>query len=338
MNLNLHIGFSKTGTTTLQENLFSELPNYLGKSKKNEFKNSTALVNELTKLYLRYSINDTENLKTDVYNWINNCHENYSQFESVIISSEDFTKWPTNNPNNNCFPFDESLSTSSFSKRTKTPPIIEFLELYLKPYWKSGDVKILLTIRNQPEWLASRYAELSDRIQNSCQRNFENQVSKIISTNDPYIDWMNWIIQLERIVSRKNLLVALMEEMDKPTYWIEIATFFGFEISNSSTLISSTNRVNILYLEKRNVWALKQFRIRQVVARNWIRRTKRNHFRSLVLKIIDILDKSSNWALSKRKTIELNDQTRIGILEFVSESNNKLDQYLVKDLRRFGYL
>lgn len=139
----------------MQENILSSVPGYLG------IVQSKKLEDDLGKQFARlvpreynYVINDEE-----IELWISTVlklkKSRWPKAERLILSNEDLTN----------------------------RAIAPFLKYFSENYWTSGQVKVLMIVRNQPEWLCSNYIQLTNRNSKASQQHFEKQVRHLLNTD-----------------------------------------------------------------------------------------------------------------------------------------------------------
>ena len=99
-------------------------------------------------------------------------------------------------------------------RRTGKPPVADFISELTCSLSSLCRVHVVLVLRNQPDFLASLYAQLSPGRTGRGQEDFENRVIALLDDGDPFLDWHLLATELLEAVggSRKNLLVAFLEE------------------------------------------------------------------------------------------------------------------------------
>ena len=226
MDLILHIGLPKTGTTTIQW-LVRDCPGYFAR--------------DSSKLKKICRTRQGENWYRAAQRWSRDLQHKFQHrgmpYETILLSSEAvFTthpkayrqKWPI---------FVRDLPHETIN-RLRQPSAADYLQAIQK-VWPHGQVKVLLTLRNQPDWLASLYSQLSDRIKQASQADFEHEIRDLISRGDDYIDWSQKIDSIQNVVGADNLQVLLLEDIHRPSYWENFARFTGINDSIDPDQIAS---------------------------------------------------------------------------------------------------
>lgn len=344
-DLILHIGLPKTGTTTLQEKYFCKLPNYLGRSMVMNLNPGNN--HEIQELYKIVGIRGKTTNGNSVINWAEHIlalkKSMNPELSYLFLSDEELAPYSCKY-NRKSMPIRHGMGRNGKEvEKIKDLPIIRFLDDFSKNVWQEGSVKVILTLRNQPEWLASLYCQLSDRIPNASQRNFEQQVNRIIIRNDPYINWYEWIINLQNILGKRNVLVLLLEEISNPLYLNQITEFIGVSFDETCGLIKKFNLNE--RKTKNNTWCIRPLkkRILEEIAISYWGFGRAKNLSNIGLKVAKrvglVCDPVfHNVALKSRdKEIVLTEETRSRILQHVKPFNKKLFNYLGRDIESLGY-
>ena len=128
--------------------------------------------------------------------WDNSIHRNvfvnmvshYKQKteKPIILSDENFSL--------NAKFFNFSEAQKGVSPRLLMQHLIKLSDL--TKYLGFSGIKVLMTVREQSTWLASRYAQSAYTMQNACQLDFVNRVKKIIKVKDvkdTKFEWLNYL-------------------------------------------------------------------------------------------------------------------------------------------------
>lgn len=212
MNLVLHIGLPKTGTTTIQRRI-RHCPSYSGR-------HSSSLKNICRTRQGARWFRSAERWAKNLYNLR---YRRDLLHDAMLLSSEAMfvahpavyrLKWPV---------FVRGLHYDTV-QTLREPSTSEYLKA-LQAVWPHGQIKVLLTLRNQPDWLSSLYAQMSNRINSASQRDFESEIQDLIQRGDDYIDWSSWVDKIQNVIGESNLKVLLLEDMHHTTYWEELVQF-----------------------------------------------------------------------------------------------------------------
>ncbi len=108
------------------------------------------------------------------------------------------------------------------------------LGAFARQAWgQRGRVGCLLFIRNQPDWLASMYAQFNDKLRGSGQADFERRVHALLREPLLYggqaIDYDHWYHRLSEALGPAQVLPLLYERIEAPETWSRVAAFTGLE-------------------------------------------------------------------------------------------------------------
>lgn len=241
MHLILHIGLPKAASTTIQSHLLSGRSEYLGKSKDH----SSLVPSEITSRFAKcashnefYSFRDNQRNaqlfatylsalsgnETAAISQIKPCWNFPFDKNHMILSLESLCQWPVSKKASSRWPLGGGPNDNG---RRRPIPVAKFLTDHFIPAWKPfGDLTIVLILRNQPDYLASRYAQDSNRRRNANQADFERQVRALLDSGDASIDWGGLVEDLEEAVGRNALTVMLFEEIGTTSFNEQIKEAF----------------------------------------------------------------------------------------------------------------
>ncbi len=300
-SLIIHIGLPKTGTTTLQDNLFRFHKGYLYKHKG---------LNEKMEIKIREMVFEKKDFNLKEF-------QHLLREDVIFISDENLS-----------FKDNEILFPSSFTSQSL--PIFSVLEK-IKKSQEYKNIKVILTLRNQFDWLPSLYSEFSRNILNASEDDFENKVKEIIEGS--YLDWSNLIEKIEKIIGEENLCVLLLEEMNKYHYWESLYNFIG----SNETLpkIEDVMRAKDNKRKKgHNKWE-----IQMLTLGGYLREKHKLNYRISLLKEKSIIKSLFNFLFFKKRKryIYLKEETRMIIENRVNAFNERLSKKLKRDLKSIGY-
>jgi hypothetical protein len=183
VDLILHIGLGKTGTTTLQQRHFPDLPGYLGRPDIFGQRGRGGRLNQAFVAHCTGQETDLTQWRSDVLRALEG-----RMPEKVVISQERLGYWT--HDGSGFSPVVGLLSDGGRYPRRGQHPIAGFIGDRVIPAWRDlGTVKVLVTLRNQFDWLSSHYAQVSNRIIGASQGDFEHQVRRIVRSGDVYLDY-----------------------------------------------------------------------------------------------------------------------------------------------------
>lgn len=88
-----------------------------------------------------------------------------------------------------------------------------FLRYYLVPYWSVGNIKVVLVLRNQIDYFASLYSQMSHGIVDAGQLNFERQAFDVARNRNHLMDWRAFVEELQEVLGSKNVHVSFFEDL-----------------------------------------------------------------------------------------------------------------------------
>jgi hypothetical protein len=245
------MGLVKTGTTTLQKRCFELFDNTVTTNSTDEWKRK--IRDELVRLVLDF----------DPSIWNRNEGRGYLELlrkacnknaENPFFISREALLFPKF--------FNYVKSCTMFSgERCGRYPVSLHLEAILKNSpWISG-LRVLLTLRNQPQWLASLYAEQSNYVERASQDDFELQVRQLLSDDSldggGFLNWGYLVQDLARVVGKNNVYVLLLEEINMYSYWENLAEATGLPFDPKDFISVSGQRENIRS-DDSAVWSLRR--------------------------------------------------------------------------------
>ncbi len=253
MKLVVHIGLQKTGTTHLQTTLFSRHSAFVGSRgtrilARSEFADLTRFIDEREP-------HDWETASLPVPRWVAALALEVSGEESTLVSHEKLLRQPNllKDPGGGGFPF--------FLER-RAKHIAIFCER-LAP--TSTSPTIIVTIRRQPEFLASLYAQYSHGFVRPSQQDFERKTKEILRRIDEgqpsVLNFLELIRALERELPNARVLVYPLERIGTEEYLSSMAREIGLAAFDPSELLLMTPTYKRSLEE--NVWSLRAPKTRQ---------------------------------------------------------------------------
>lgn len=334
----VHIGFHKTGTTTLQKNVFPFASGYLGKSDR------TSETNIFKSIIT--SIENGKQTNSDLLNWLNRqkilCRnvQNIGDSTNIILSDEALCNLFFGVKRDK-YPYIVGFNEQTKNKKIQISdfPIFDMVD-YLNKNWDLGNVKVLMTIRSQPFYFASRYAQLSNKIINSCQQDFEKQLDEIIKYRHEFANWYSWVVKFIEKLGINNVCVLPLEAINTEAYWDKIRKFTNINIDFKYDSIGE------IVLNQRKVSNTDSWNLRDV-SRSLLRyETKMvmddislislmNYFKGIIRLLLK--KKLLNQSYQESHKIFLTDKVKNKILDSYKYSNTDLDNKLKLNLGLYGY-
>lgn len=338
MNLIVHVGLPKTATTTIQYHLAQSDPvGYLGKFSGYETTNFRQKQELFSKFMSASPVGKNNDIDINkLISWVKDAKQYMveNDVENLIISNERLTsrggsfenRWPIG-------VIDEHYNENN------DRPLPEFIKT-LREYWDFGDVKVILGIRNQPEWLASLYVQRSYRIPGASQKDFECEVDNVLAKRGEYLEWNILIKELQNVLAEEMLQVLLIEDINNELFWRDIAEFTGI-----ISLCCNANNVNL-----RNVNSLGDLKwkinSRAVPDRSYfncqeaLHGNLHNEIKHCYIKCASIMENLfSSIGIGRGKEIHLTEKLINRIWDRYQLSNKELALLLDRDdLSKLGYM
>jgi len=236
-DLIVHIGLQKTGSTTLQDRVLKGISGYLGKTAKHESekeKEADRLFKEFKRIS-RLPFDESGLSSTATYRarqLIQEVRRARPGIKRVIVSDEFFST-PAVGAGSNA----STTSQSCLMPCCHACQIADFLSHFNKQALTDGQVKVVLVLRNQPDWLASMYSQISGHLAHASQSDFERRVDRLIKRRDHYVFWSEWVDNLNAALGQENICVLLMEDMNKTEFWERLFNFMQIDPANADDRI-----------------------------------------------------------------------------------------------------
>ena len=273
IDLVMHVGLSKTATTTIQNRLMKGAACYLGRDDRGEGDFVPAIMD----LARRWPFMPDAEVASRTRAWVDSVAAQSrasAASSTVTLSCEQLLNWRINDT--------DFLKTGLAVSPRNLPwlpegregkwPLAVFLEDHLVPAWsRYGRVRVAVGLRRQADWLASQYAQVSSRLYAPSQSDFERQVEELIARQDPYIFWDRLLEDLSSAVGTANLFVFLFEDLAFPETWTELACFLGLPDGDERITAAQSIKVNQRSESERS-WKLRASRrdlVSQAVDISW---------------------------------------------------------------------
>jgi len=302
-NLSLHIGLPKTGTTSLQSAL-SGVKGYAGRGGPNGI---PGLGKEIRRIMLTNS--------PDV--WLNDVT---AEIRSGLVRAVEKSAFLSpRNGKSAIYSFENLLFTDFFVDERSWyqgsaayTSVDHIRNIIWQCFPKLKELKILITVRKQPDWLASLYAQYSNRIYCASQAHFEKQVKRTIRrfAAVPPLDLELLVAEAESKLQPSTLVVLPVEAISSEAFWENINVWMPLKSFNPSDYpkVTLNKRYSVA-----NHWALRPYRDPP--------RTKLNRLcRKLKCR-------TRNPNLQRRLGIELSSDLRTTIELVYLDSNKELNRY-----------
>ena len=208
--------------------------------------------------------------------------------------------------------------------------------------WIAPNVFVLLTIRAQPQFLASHYAQNSNKIFKASTKGFEHFVSTLTSGVPENIDWSYWKRCLSEAIGDEYIWMLPMEAMSQEAYWLSLAQLLGTEgVEGRAQDHGHENRKRAREEYK---WSLRPFSFKAYAlktakgrfSKQSARFKARRRAARLGAKPVDAVVALGS-PLYRDKTLVLHPAVKADILEKYRDSNRALAAEIGWDLEAMGY-
>ncbi len=258
VDLVLHIGLRKTATTTLQRNVFPRLlgPCHLGKGGVHGRRFATRASRILKK---NAKPEKVDALLSDIEEVVNARRAEGVATPTVVISSETLSGRPGGGS------VLRAVENEAFVATVPAEFPLFTGVVTMRAAWKqrfNGDLKLVLTIRDQAPMLASEYAQLSAYLLHPSQHDFEDRVRRHLASGDQYLNYYAWAHAMEQAVGRANCLLLRVSSIGTPEGDARLSRFLG-AVDATAFEADSRNITNANVSQKSdpNTWAVRSFRL-----------------------------------------------------------------------------
>ena len=222
MKLVIHVGYPKTGSTTLQYGLFKYLHD----------------VGQIHLKMWRQNISDeplTDRLSSLLFqkNPISDKYKQLRQDKLNFISDESLTA-PIRLRQNDFG--DEIENPNKFPSILKTTFTTEF--------GYDLDIKILVVLRNQAELLYSQYVEEYKLILYKSIDLLHNKRGELDLTGMDIYDYSTYLETLQKSFGKENIVVCLFEDWkhDPSTFFTQISSIVSVDINHVADILTRTHK------------------------------------------------------------------------------------------------
>lgn len=316
-----HIGQSRAASTALQRDLFR----------------SIGAIGSLSRISKFHELRDA---------FLTKSPDIWKESEGIRLANE-LLKYQNNGT---ILYSEDALSNSLIFQNLDHPYVLNYpqnlishLENFKKYAWdKRGRVSVIFIIRNQSDWLASRYTKsmndafrlhkISKHLTFDYQNDFEKRIENIISDSGYLSNGLRYdliIESLSDILGKENILPLIFEEISEPIFLKKFIDFTGFkEIDVNHFQKRKLNRYTRTSDSQSSSWMIRanHFRIR----------SKYQFINYLFNGIGKRIEPYFNFA-TLNKSIHLDKKLRIKIKNYYKESNIRLSKLCGIDLSKYNY-
>lgn len=330
----------------LQNHIFPTIPGYLGKNGHARGLLDEKMIRDFKKTAFSVRFLSRESVNNNTNQFINSILSRCRTAQSpdyLVLSEEGLCAWPTTNSEYGKWPVGSRVDAELCRKRPM--PFTQFLGENLLPEWKKyGDIQVVLTLRNQADYLASLYAQKSQYRRGACQEDFERQVNELLAADDPSIDWSAVAQDLDNVVGRDNVTILLFEDIGHPRFWDNLCHTFGVEAFAPETFSGESTPKENRKGKGSSTWQISPSRDAMpsnILATYWPQKWpgKQMVVEGARRAFDPTLGSFCQSLLEKKRGKEffVTDNMRERIREHFSESNRVLAERINRDLKELGY-
>lgn len=256
-DLCLHIGLRKTATTFLQDKIFTTfLPGYLGK-----YRSVLGLSSLINKAILGEANKNNYNSSKLIHLFVDRIFDQTSNLKLIFQNIKTFM-----------------ISEEKLSFRPEIESVIEVIEMeqyepsslleypifrslnLIESIWKKefgGNIKILLTVRDQAELLASEYSQQSAFIKYANQDDFEVRVTRYLNSGDEYLNFYAWAQALvNTLEKRENILIFDINNLNDSMSIEKVMKFVYPDFVLSENIVNEKVRQSRIDTDR---WKIRKF-------------------------------------------------------------------------------
>jgi len=331
-NLYIHVGLPKCASTTLQYDVFPQFDVlYLGRKRNSQ--DHSDIMGDVCNTLGSLPTKDINKNKLQLRNLFLKIKKKINDEEKMIVLSEEAFTCPDyfDFSTFGCKWQNGLIKKRSFWKWTNI----------IKSEWKvvfGGDVKYLIVLRNQKNFLISLYTQFSQYNMNPSQEDFENQVKKLF--HDPYyadmIDYYK-ILKPQIKIFKKNLEILFFEDFGKKSFW-NWCNKYSKKNKFKKSLVS-VNNARVVKIGIKQKYFIPNLGSRRSFLDAFVRRPWRLDYLVLSQSIWPC-NKYRSYINSKRKKqppIEINKDLYDLINSKYKNNNFKLANFIGKNLSKMNY-
>lgn len=315
----IHLGLPKTSTTWLHNSLYPFLPsiNYAGYVSWRSYKDPVKRrVMRLDKVFWRQPA-EWRNYGGRPFRALVegslDSHKNLLFSEEKVVMPRIFAEWAGPEREN-----PEALGEH----------LAELKALSVESGFEG--LSVLVVIRRQDYWLASRYAQSSGKINGACQRHFEAELRRVIYRDydryGRYLDYRElYNVLVSALGSRNVLMMPFEARLEHPTAFLKsIMRFVGETAIGAEQILEKGSEVYNARRRTLDSWTLRPY----------------SHSIKVPRVIRPYIGGYRRIPVSKNRNaqfITLTENMRKEILSVYESSNRRLSELLGSDLARYGY-
>lgn len=335
--LTLHLGMPKTATTALQKHVFPRFPGYLGKYS-NDGGAPTSSERFAWGLVREAWVRRDPAWRDALRVWVAALH--HAGQSQALLSDEGLTRWPADGTWQ-VWPVEDGSNV----ERIRPHPVIELLRAIKECTGQTMRLRVILTLRNQPDLMGSLYAQCQPWMASPGQADLEAKIANLLRSDDPHFDFAALVEELEAELGADGCLVLLYEDGLECNI-SRVEAFLRTTVSLSPSTVEWENVKRVGQQSwKGGSWNIPVTRrgpldtLRRFFARSWPRSLwgpKRRIARALE-RIDTMVARVVTPPVREGVVVTMPDELARSIRQHFAASNARLGQRLGRDLRPMGY-
>jgi hypothetical protein len=248
--LSMHVGLEKTGSTSLQAELSLKCSNFLSRDTALESSQRLSLW-RIRQAFLRMPPTwwHTQDGRELLGAFNRSCDEKMAK--NFVFSFE------------NLLAHDLYFSENAWSRSSmgQVWTSVDHLGVLLRSsVLREMSWNLLVTVRRQPEWLASLYVQRSNRIRNAGQFDFEAKVKNILKSEAhtmPPFNIHSMFGEIEQKLNPDSLSVVALEAIGEDRSTKVLSDWLGVDCTIEPLTLDSEH--NSRHVERNHSWELRRF-------------------------------------------------------------------------------
>jgi hypothetical protein len=339
-DLVLHIGLPKTATTTLQEHVFPALPRFIGAFAGDGPSAEDRLLEDVWRPLEAAWL-------TGRADWPDEVRRTLARIDalrapSVILSCENLSHWPLPGTDHGS-PFMDNWSRW---RRVRPHPVVPLLAEVRDQAGPDVRLRVILTLRNQADFMGSHYAQAQGRMSSPGQEDFEAKVAGLLVGPDPFLQFDALVEELQGVVGTDRCLLLIHEDGPIANAG-RIVAFLGLPTALVPESLPSENRRQVAQRSWQGSAGVVEAtrrgglgRVRRAIARRRIPAPLRVASKGLLARVDDVLGRVVPARDRPGEVVTIPDELAERIRVTFAASNERLAQRIGRpwaELQRLGY-
>ena len=165
-----------------------------------------------------------------------------------------------------------------------------------------------------------------------------------MSAEDPFLNWLAWLEDLEQVLGEYNVQLLPMEDMCKTHFWARLANFLNIHNTSFEELASPyMPRMNVRCENLSEKWKIRNFKVKKSLTQSGL---LSDHFSGSKI-LTKSIRKTEGFLIrpilrltldhARERSIQMENHIRDKIKKNMASSNLKLSEKIERDLTTLGY-